>query len=464
MPHIPELESWSSWVYDLYRLGQAPVSPAQADQVYDHILRHLVSGFNGDTGSLALMDEAGGHLGIVAGINLPDGVVGSRVSLQEGILGMVAVEGKPLLIHGDLSQDERFRNRLRHGHRTSYGPAMCWPLKIESRLIGVLAINRHSGKQPFSQDDLMLGDLLLRLAGLVLQNVRLRLEQTRSLEELQAAYRRLEEAQAQLLQSEKLASIGQLAAGVAHEINNPVGYVWSNLGTLERYVADLFALLQAYEQMEGGKGRTEELEALKAELDLEYLREDVPALLTESKEGLARVKKIVQDLKDFSHADASDEWQWVDLHRGLESTLNIVWNELKYRAEVKKEYGDLPEVECQPSRLNQVFMNLLVNAAQAIEGQGEIRLRTGVQGQEVWVEVSDTGKGIAPEHLGRVFEPFFTTKPVGKGTGLGLSLSYGIVHKHGGRIELESALGRGTTFRVWLPVRQPERVEADPHD
>ena len=281
--------------------------------------------------------------------------------------------------------------------------------------------------------------------------------QRSTLEELKQTNVRLEEAQNHLLQSEKMASIGQLAAGVAHEINNPIGYVYSNLGTLEKYVQDTFAMLDAYELAEGSISDAEVLASLKAakdRLDIAFLKEDLSALMSESKDGITRVKQIVQNLKDFSHVDNSDEWHLSDLHKGLESTLNIVHNEIKYKATVVKEYGELPEVECHPSQLNQVFMNLLVNASHAIEERGTITIRTGRQSDEVWVDVSDTGKGIAPEHLKKIFDPFFTTKPVGQGTGLGLSLSYGIVQKHQGRIEVASEVGKGTTFRVILPVRQ----------
>lgn len=269
--------------------------------------------------------------------------------------------------------------------------------------------------------------------------------------------RRMDE---QLQQSEKLASIGQLAAGVAHEINNPVGYISSNIVTLNRYLNDIFQLLAVYEQMESAVTDTalqQQLQALKQALDLDYLRKDIPALIGESAEGVARVKKIVQDLKDFSRQDEA-EWQMADLHKGLESTLNIVHNEIKYKAEVVREYGELPMVQCIPSQLNQVFMNLLVNAAHAIDERGVIHVRSGTEGDWVWVEVQDNGKGIRPEHLGRLFDPFFTTKPVGKGTGLGLSISYGIVQKHGGRIEVESELGQGSRFRVWLPLQQADQA------
>lgn len=273
----------------------------------------------------------------------------------------------------------------------------------------------------------------------------------------------LEEAQNQLMQSEKMSSIGQLAAGVAHEINNPIGYVYSNLGTLEKYVQDVFGMIDLYEQAESAitdEATRVRIKEAREKLDMEFLKEDLRALMNESKDGITRVKKIVQNLKNFSHVDAFDEWCFSNLHQGLDSTLNIVNNEIKYKVDLIKEYGDIPEVECLSSQLNQVFMNLLVNAAHAIEERGTITIRTGMREKEVWVEVADTGKGIAPEHIKKIFDPFFTTKPIGKGTGLGLSLSYGIVQKHHGRIEVQSEVGKGAAFKVWLPVRKPQGKQA----
>jgi signal transduction histidine kinase len=286
------------------------------------------------------------------------------------------------------------------------------------------------------------------------QRTELALQQEK--EEQRSLIKKLEEAHNQLMQSDKLASIGQLAAGVAHEINNPIGYVYSNLNTLGTYVQDLLSLLDSYEQAEiaitDGEVRAR-LQASKEKSDIVFMKGDLHALMDESKDGITRVKTIVQSLKDFSHVDSSDEWRYADLRRGLDSTLNIVNNEIKYKADIIKEYGDIPEVECLPSQLNQVFMNLLVNAAHSIEQRGAITLRTGQQDDQVWVEISDTGKGIAPEHMQKIFDPFFTTKPIGKGTGLGLSLSYGIIQKHHGRIEVHSEVGKGTAFKVWLPVQ-----------
>lgn len=274
--------------------------------------------------------------------------------------------------------------------------------------------------------------------------------------EQQVLIERLEEAHNQLLQSEKMASIGQLAAGVAHEINNPVGYINANLGALQQYVTALLRLVAAYEQYEDAltEPARDALRALKRDIDLDYLRHDVGDLLAESVDGLSRVKRIVQDLKDFSHVSET-EMLWANLESGLESTLNVVWNELKYKAEIVKHYGQIPEIECIPSQLNQVFMNLLLNAAQAIEQRGVITVSTRQQGDTVCVEIADTGTGIPAPILNRIFDPFFTTKPVGTGTGLGLSITHGIIRKHNGKIEVDSTPGQGTTFRVILPIRQP---------
>ena len=280
-------------------------------------------------------------------------------------------------------------------------------------------------------------------------------------EALKEANNKLSEAQDKLLQAEKLASIGQLAAGVAHEINNPIGYIFSNFGTLERYLGDLFEMLAVYEAAEHaliGTPIAAELAETRERIELDFLKQDIPTLMAQSKEGITRVRKIVQDLKDFSRVDAHQEWSWANLHEGIDSTLNIVNNEVKYKAEVIKHYGRIPPVHCLASELNQVFMNLLVNAAYAITAErGTITIRSGFDepAAAVWLEFADDGAGISKENIGRIFDPFFTTKPVGKGTGLGLSLSYGIVRKHQGQLDVRSEPGKGTTFRITLPVNGP---------
>ncbi|MDO9597229.1 MAG: ATP-binding protein [Azoarcus sp.] len=288
-----------------------------------------------------------------------------------------------------------------------------------------------------------------------LQRTMQQLEQEK--DEQHKLIRKLEETDNQLLQSEKLASIGQLAAGVAHEINNPIGFVNSNLGTLQHYTADLLQLIDAYEsvasQIPASRAK-ELLDELRHRTDLAYLRKDITDLIAESIDGTSRVRQIVLDLRDFSRTGPVDR-ERADLHAGLDRTINLVWNEIRYKANLVREYGDLPLVDCIPSQINQVFMNLLVNAAHAIREHGTITLRSGRDDGMVWISVSDTGAGIAPEHLSKIFDPFFTTKPVGKGTGLGLSVSYGIVSKHGGSISVDSQQGRGTTFVVRLPIDRP---------
>jgi len=271
----------------------------------------------------------------------------------------------------------------------------------------------------------------------------------------------IEQTRGQLLQSEKMSSLGQLSASIAHELNNPISFVYSNMGTLQEYLSDIFIIYSAYEELEKilqeNNVDLSNIQQLKKEKSYDYIKDDVPLLLEQSREGLMRMHKIVRDLKSFSHI-AEEDWGWADLHEGIDSTLNIIWNELKYKCRLIKKYGTLPQVYCMISQVNQVFLNLLVNAGQAIETKGIITIRSGVEGGEVWVEISDNGKGMPAENINRIFDPFFTTKPVGVGTGLGLSLSYGIIQKHQGRIVVSSEIGKGTTMRVVLPVKPADCI------
>lgn len=275
---------------------------------------------------------------------------------------------------------------------------------------------------------------------------------------LVASLARLQQTQAQLLQSEKMAAVGQLAAGVAHEINNPIGFVNSNLGSLSTYVEQMLSVLAAYDPIRKSMppALRARIESLPAHQDLDFIREDAPQLLQESKDGLARVKRIVNDLRDFTHVDTA-QWAGADLNSALESALNVAGNAIKYKADVVKQLAPLPPVECIAAQLGQVFVNLLVNAAQAIDGHGTITLRSGTEAldQTVWVEVHDTGAGMSEETQKRIFEPFYTTKPVGQGTGLGLSISWEIVARHHGTLQVRSQPGQGSCFRLTLPITQP---------
>ncbi|BBO82908.1 hypothetical protein DSCO28_34740 [Desulfosarcina ovata subsp. sediminis] len=286
---------------------------------------------------------------------------------------------------------------------------------------------------------------------------------------LEKTLNNLERTQAQMVQSEKMASIGQLAAGVAHEINNPTGFVSSNLKSLGDYQADMNQLIEIYQSLKtelkalpaGSLPATvtdlmTKVEATEQEIDIEFIQEDVNELIDDCREGTERIKKIVEDLKHFAHP-GEDKMTETDINKGLESTLNVVYNEIKYKATVVKEFSDIPVVYGFPQQLNQVFMNIMVNAAQAIEKSGEITIRTGLVNDMVEVRISDTGCGISEAHLPKIFDPFFTTKDVGKGTGLGMNIAYNIIKKHNGDIRVESSKGKGTTFVIQLPVySQPE--------
>ena len=278
-----------------------------------------------------------------------------------------------------------------------------------------------------------------------------RLADARS-EQLQLMKDRLEELVAertqQLLQSEKMAAVGQLAAGVAHEINNPIGFVRSNLSTLKRYLEQMGAALDASVGPGAAAGGDE----------LAFVRADAAALVEESEQGVERVRRIVQDLREFSQVDAMAVPRAVDLHVGIDSTLNILRARFGGRCEVVREFGGVAEVVCLPGLLNQALLNLCVNAVEAMgERGGRLTVRTGPSGEGVCIEVADEGCGIAPEHLPRIFDPFFTTKPAGSGTGLGLAVAYGIVQQHHGMLTVASTSGSGSCFRIELPLRPPQR-------
>jgi two-component system NtrC family sensor kinase len=286
----------------------------------------------------------------------------------------------------------------------------------------------------------------------------------KSKQALQSIVIKLKKTQVNLIQSEKLASIGYLAAGIAHEINNPTAFVSSNLKTAKGHMEDLIAMIHTYRQSLANLQElainkpadpvhtlADEIKKAEERCDIEFILDDLVCICDECRQGTDRIQQIVADLKDFAHP-GEPERQLANINQSLDSTINIVWNELKYKAELIKEYGDLPQVDCFAQQINQVFMNLLVNAAHAIEKQGTIHVRTCVQGDNIEVHIIDTGRGIPKQNLSKIFDPFFTTKEIGKGTGLGLSMAYGIIKKHNGKILVESQVGKGTHFTVVLPA------------
>lgn len=284
------------------------------------------------------------------------------------------------------------------------------------------------------------------------QDAQKRLE--KNYHQLKSAHDNLKSTQSQLVHSEKMACLGQLAAGVAHEINNPVGFVLSNVETLAEYVEVLVNLLDSYQAMPGVE--EEKIAQLKKDQDVDYILEDIDQVMVDSKTGLVRVKDIVNNLKSFARADDGEK-KSVDVNECLTSTLKVVWNELKYHVEVKTDLQEnIPNVCAMAGELSQVFMNLLVNAGHAITENGVVSIRSYSEGGQVFVEIKDNGCGIPEEIQNRIFDPFFTTKPIDRGTGLGLSISYGIIQGFGGSIDLESRCGEGASFLIALPCVSEE--------
>lgn len=272
-------------------------------------------------------------------------------------------------------------------------------------------------------------------------------------EQLQGAYKELQETQVMLIQNEKMSSLGQLVAGIAHELNNPINFIYGNLEHLKNYMSDLFAIIGAY-------GETDEklpedvrnhVNSAKQEYDYEFLKEDLPALIKSCRDGAERCKQIIIDLKNFSRLDEA-MLKDIDIHDGLDSTLNILSGKLKNRAIIHKNYGNLPKLSCFAGQLNQVFMNIIDNAVHALKDNGEIFIDTSYENNNIIVKIADNGTGIDKDVLPRIFDPFYTTKPVGEGTGMGLSISYKIIKKHNGKIDVRSEKGKGTQFIISIPI------------
>jgi signal transduction histidine kinase len=342
------------------------------------------------------------------------------------------------------------------------------PLRVKERVFGVLTVVA-SDKDRFTDADVDVISAVANHVSLAVDRaesfqtieeltrgledkVRVRTEQLRSAnEELEAAYRDLQATQMQLIQREKMASVGQLVAGVAHELNNPIGFVSSNVTTLEEFVKRLRSMLEVYRAVPLPDAERERVEGQWAALKVDYALKYLDSMILGIREGAERTRKIVRDLRVFARSD-DDVWQPVDLHEEIESSLTLLNHLLKDRVTVHRKFGDLPSVECVRSQIDQVFLNLLANAAQAITGEGAITIETRREDGGAVVTISDTGPGIAQDVIGRIFDPFFTTKPVGEGTGLGLSISYEILKKHRGEITAASPPGSGATFTVRLPM------------
>jgi signal transduction histidine kinase len=456
----------------LGELSSAVNASLDVEKIYEQALQRLVHGMSYQGAFLFRVDASGrtvrGHRkagGVASAARFED--VEFALDDAQAAASRVARSGLPLVID-DVDTTTEPVDAVT-AHALGVRSAVMVPLRVKESVFGVLAVT-SSEPSRVGHADLELLSAVANHVALAVDRaqsfqtieelsrgledrIRVRTEQLRTAnDDLQAAYRELQATQVQLIQREKMASVGQLVAGVAHELNNPIGFVYSNVGTLEDFVRRLRDMLETYRGAEvaaGDRARVEERwQALKVDYALKYLDSMTQGI----KEGAERARKIVRDLRVFARSQ-DDVWQSVDLHEEIDSSLTLLNHMLKDRVTVERLLGDLPPVECIRSQVDQVFLNLLANAAQAIEGPGTISIETRVRDGMAVVRIADTGPGIPAEVIGRIFDPFFTTKPVGEGTGLGLSISYEILKKHGGDIRAENRGHRsGAIFTVRLPL------------
>lgn len=334
-------------------------------------------------------------------------------------------------------------------------------LGISAYLSYVIYLNAHISTLVIKRtDELNYSNTILNQK--IIENAFTEKELLKRNAQLVTSNRKLESAQAQLLQSEKMVALGQLAAGVAHEINNPLSFVSSNLFTLHKYCQRLLELIQRQEDhlTQQHKSLPADLCQFKEQAKFDYIQANLFTLIEQSVDGAKRVEQIVKDLKQFSRTD-EDSWEQVNINHSIDTALTILSNKLKHHITLHKQYADLPFISIVRNQIEQVLMNLIINAAQAIQQHGDIHIETGQQHPYVYIKIQDSGEGIKPKLLNKIFDPFFTTKSVGEGTGLGLAISYEIIQKHHGRIEVNSQVGQGTTFTIWLPIIQPDESSTE---
>ena len=457
----------------LMDLSGAVNATLDVEKIYEQALERLVHAMGYEAAHLFLVDAGRrvvrGHRTAGAQASGPARLSAFEFPLdaEDSLAAKIARTGLPVVVPDVDATDEPVH--LTTARALRIRSLVAAPLRVKDRVFGVLtAASGEPGR--FGPADLELLAAVANHVALAVDRaesfqtiedltrgledkVRVRTEQLRAAnEELQAAYRDLQATQMQLIQREKMASVGQLVAGVAHELNNPIGFVFSNVTTLEDFVRRLRAIVDAYRAVELPEPARSRVQAQWETLKVDYALRYLDSMIQGIREGAERTRKIVRDLRVFARSE-DELWQPVDLHEELESSLTLLNHLLKDRVTVHRKFGALPSVECVRSQIDQVFLNLLANAAQAIEGPGEITVETRVEDGYAVVAIRDTGPGIAPEVLGRVFDPFFTTKPVGEGTGLGLSISYEIVvKKHGGELAAASPPGQGAVFTLRLPV------------
>src|SRR5215467_2079685 len=455
-----ELESRIEQLSLLTDLSAAVGATLEPEKIYDQALHRLVHGMGYEKAYLSLVDH---EQRVLRGHRM----VGAHAEDHpfEGMEIPLEATSSATVRAADQTTEPVHRAFVRAHQVQSF---VALPLRVREQVFGVLTVT-DSKPERFDPGDV---DLLSAVASHVAlaidraasfqtiedlsrgleDKVRVRTEQLRTTnEELRSAYRDLQATQLQLVQREKMASVGQLVAGVAHELNNPIGFISSNVATLADFVQRLRGMLETYQAAPLAETDHARVEARRRELKIDYALKYLDPMISGIREGAERTRKIVGDLRVFTRT-SDDVWQPVDLHEELDSSLTLLNHLLKDRITVVRKYGSLAPMECVRSEIDQVFLNVLANAAQAITGPGTITVETRQDGAMAVVEIADTGSGIAPAALARIFDPFFTTKTVGEGTGLGLSISYEIITKHGGEIRAQNLPAGGALFALRLPL------------
>lgn len=478
----------------IYEISKTIDSILDYERLLEEIMDIVFETMQPERGMIALLDLENKNGKIVKKITRgPNGEKGIEIEISKTICDTVINKGTGLVTYDAIA--DRLLNDAYSIVANKVRSAICVPIRNMQEIVGLLYIDSRTLPGQFTKEDLEFLSAIGYLAGVAIQNsiahktirninqiLEIKVEERtkelielnklkttlieklkKSNEDLKQAYLILQKTQAQLVHSEKMASLGQLVAGITHELNNPLSFVQGNLVTLQEYIRDFSSVLEAYSNIAISEEDLQKISEIKEKVGFDFIFNDLNPLMNGIIEGVTRVKDIVTNLKTFSQLDKA-KIKLTDIREGLNSTLNLLIPQYKNKIKVYKEYGETPPIECYAGNLNQVFMNIILNALQAMDevGGGELWVKTYMdENENLVISIKDTGPGIPPENIKKIFDPFFTTKEVGKGTGLGLSISYGIVEAHNGKITVSSEVGKGTTFYITLPQKLAVKLEGE---